>query len=183
MELDAFNDNNREKWNTLELYYNPCGPLQAACGLKAYNVNITDEDQWKGILNRLSRKYQATNQEHVEYCYMDLVDIYDVKNDTHRVIQRDTVFDQDYKKFYVVGTRTTTVPTYRFPNVNTLDGKVKKDIMSFRHSHLIHIHMEEAKWDNDDKTYRTISIVCQKKDNTDTHVLESELEGIINLLC
>jgi hypothetical protein len=88
--------------------------------------------------------HNCTHYNVVEYNYRDLTCIYDISNDSQKVIQRNYIADKTVNNtVYVLAVNEETLPIHRFPNVNTLNDKTSYHKISYKFNNRIFLNIEK----------------------------------------
>ena len=174
-----------DEWNTLEISMLApearSGPIALTHELQILPVCF-DKMQWNRWMQKIMQWKNVRSPKSFklrEYYYLDLIDQYDHRDDTHRILQKN--YSSDFMpapNLYAVAFRQDQLPEYRFPNVKDLSSIATRNRTSFWHTNRIAIHFDETEWCNAPPVYTiTVHVTCQEKVDRDT--LFKELQDLI----
>lgn len=113
----------------------------------------------------------------VEYNYRDLTCIYDISNDSQKVVQRNYIVDKTVKNTYVLAVNEETLPIHRFPNVNTLNDKTSYHKVCYKFNNRIFLNIEK-----DDTDHHTIFLRYTHAHNVDMAKMIEDWDTVYNAI-
>jgi len=128
-----------ENVNTIEVYFCP-EKLNSSGNIFACGWNQLPRLPTKAFKNRM-------DQVMVEYSHRDISYLYDMSNDSQKVIQRNCILDTAAEHIYTLALCEETLPAHRFPCTMDINEKKKYHKVSYKYNNRIFFHVEKDETD------------------------------------
>ena len=171
-------------WNYLEITVLPTPIEELSEELQVIPVHM-DKNTWQQWQRRVAKfkdiRIPRPYDLH-EYYAFDLVDQYDPRSDTHRVLQKHAEHEFLKSNLHGVFYKQDVLPEYRFPNTRELSCTATRKRIAIRHTNRISIMFDETSWPMQKEPVYTMQIHVQCPEKVDIEVLQQNLDELLTRL-